>query len=200
MAITINHQTNDISATSGSVTIGGAAAGGSYELIASQSVTSLVASVSFTGLSMANYSALRIIGRGIQYNTTPTIYVRLIDTSDNDITATNYNSQVLDADNGTLTALYTSGGRDEWLACGSGVVSASTDVFYMADFSLSVDEKTAFLHEKTMEKDSSTPFSALCVANHNYISTTAIPFGGLKFYSFNSTQKGEYYIYGLKNS
>jgi len=203
MSLTINHQTNDISATSGSVTIDGSAVGGGggdFELIASQSSTSFVSSISFTGLSMTNYSALRIIGRGIQYNTTPTVYVRLIDSSGNDITTTDYNSQVLDADNGTLIANYTTGGRDEWFGCGNGVISANTDVFYAADFSLSVDNKTAFLHETTLEKDSTTPFSCLCYANHNYISTSTIPFGGLKFYSFNSTQKGEYYIYGLKNS
>jgi len=187
--------------TGGKISLEAAAGGaGDFEFIASQSSTSFVSSISFTGLSMTNYSALRIIGRGIQYNTTPSIYVRLIDGTGSDITALNYNSQVLDADNGTLIAAYTTGGRDEWFGCGNGVISANTDVFYMADFSLSVDNKTAFLHETTLEKDGTTPFSCLCYANHNFISTTAISFGGLKFYSFNSTQKGEYYIYGLKNS
>lgn len=46
MALTINHQTNDISATSGSVTLDGAAAGGgSYSLLSTTNVTSGVASI-----------------------------------------------------------------------------------------------------------------------------------------------------------
>jgi hypothetical protein len=202
MSITINHQTNDISiAGGGSPTLGGSAAGGgAYELIASQNATSFVSSISFTGISMANYSALKIVGRGIQYNTNPSIYVRLIDDTGSDITSLNYNSQVLDALAGNLTARYTTGGRDEWFGCGNGVITGGNDVFYEAEFSLSTDSKTAFLHEKTLEKDASTPFSALCLANHNFISASAIPFGGLKFYSFNSTQIGQYYIYGLKNA
>ena len=204
MAVTINHQTNDISATSGSLTIDGAAAGGggggSYELIASQNATSFVSSISFTGLSMVNYNALKIVGRGIQYNSTPTVYVRLIDDAGSDIATLTYNSQVLDALNGTLSARYTTGGRDEWFGCGNGVITGGNDVFYEAEFSLSTDSKTAFLHEKTLEKDASAPFSTLCLANHNFISDSAIPFGGLKFYSFNSTQIGQYYIYGLKNA
>jgi hypothetical protein len=202
MAITINHQTNDISATSGSLTIDGSTAGGggAYELIASQNATSFVSSISFTGISMANYSTLKIVGSGIQYNTNPSIYVRLIDDTGSDITSLNYNSQVLDALAGNFTARYTTGGRDEWFGCGNGVITGGNDVFYEAEFSLSTDSKTAFLHEKTLEKDASTPFSALCLANHNFISASAIPFGGLKFYSFNSTQIGQYYIYGLKNA
>jgi hypothetical protein len=201
MAITINHQTNDISVTSGSLTIEGAAVGGgAYEFIASQSATSFVSSISFTGLSMTDYSALKIIGRGIQYNTNPSIYVRLIDDTGSDITSLTYNSQCLDALGGNFTARFTTGGRDEWFGCGNGVITGENDVFYSAEFSLSVDLKTAFLQETTLEKDATTPFSALCFANHNFISASAIPFGGLKFYSFNSTQIGEYYIYGLKKT
>ena len=204
MALTINHQTNDISATSGSMTIDGSAVGGggggSCELIASQSATSFVSSISFTGLSMANYSALKIIGRGIQYNSTPSIYVRLIDNVGSDITSLNYNSSVEDSLGTTMSTRYTTGGRDEWFGAGNGVITSGNDVFYSAEFSLSVDEKTAFLQETTLEKDGTTPFSVLCFANHNFISTSAIPFGGLKFYSFSSTQIGEYYIYGFKNS
>ena len=52
MAVTINHQTNDISATSGSLTIDGAAAGGgAWNLINTATVTSSVSSVEFTGVS-----------------------------------------------------------------------------------------------------------------------------------------------------
>ena len=54
MSITINHQTNDISATSGSLTIDGAAAGGgggAWNLINTATVTSSVSSIEFTGVS-----------------------------------------------------------------------------------------------------------------------------------------------------
>lgn len=51
MAITINHQTNDISATSGSLTIDGSAAGGgAWNLISTTTVTSAVTSVDFTSI------------------------------------------------------------------------------------------------------------------------------------------------------
>ena len=52
MSITINHQTNDISATSGSLTIGGAAAGGgAWNLISTATVSTAVAFVDFTSLT-----------------------------------------------------------------------------------------------------------------------------------------------------
>jgi hypothetical protein len=54
MAITINHQTNDISATSGSLTIDGSAVGGgggAWNLISTATVTSSVSSIEFTGVS-----------------------------------------------------------------------------------------------------------------------------------------------------
>lgn len=55
MALTINHQTNDISATSGSVTLDGAAAGGgSWNLISTTQVSSAVASVAFTSIGSYN--------------------------------------------------------------------------------------------------------------------------------------------------
>ena len=61
MALTINHQTNDISATSGSVTIDGAAAGGgAYNLINTTTISSSVSSVDFT--SIGSYTRWRIIG------------------------------------------------------------------------------------------------------------------------------------------
>jgi len=52
MALTINHQTNDISATSGSVTIDGSAAGGggAMTFISTTELSSSATSVSFTGL------------------------------------------------------------------------------------------------------------------------------------------------------
>jgi hypothetical protein len=62
MALTINHQTNDISATSGSITLDGAAVGGGggkLELISSTTFTSSVASVNFTSIS--GYVTYRLI-------------------------------------------------------------------------------------------------------------------------------------------
>lgn len=62
MAITINHQTNDISATSGSLTIDGAAVGGgggAWNLLATTTVTSAVTSVEFTDIGNFNRYALK---------------------------------------------------------------------------------------------------------------------------------------------
>ena len=53
MALTINHQTNDISATSGSMTIDGSAiggGGGAWNLISTTTVTSSVSTVDFTSI------------------------------------------------------------------------------------------------------------------------------------------------------
>tara|TARA_Y100000389_G_scaffold202526_1_gene248063 strand:+ start:866 stop:1459 length:594 start_codon:yes stop_codon:yes gene_type:complete len=54
MSLTINHQTNDISASSGSMTIDGAAAGGAMEFISSQTPSS-GSTVSFTGFDKTKY-------------------------------------------------------------------------------------------------------------------------------------------------
>ena len=57
MSLTINHQTNDISATgSGSVTIDGSAigGGGSWNLISTTTVSSAVANVDFTSIGSYN--------------------------------------------------------------------------------------------------------------------------------------------------
>jgi len=52
MSLTINHQTNDISASSGSVTIGGAAVGGAgvHTLINTTKITSSTTSIAVTGI------------------------------------------------------------------------------------------------------------------------------------------------------
>lgn len=69
MALTINHQTNDISATSGSVTIDGAAAGGgggALEFVSKTTVSSSVAQVDFT--SLADDTVYRIIGKYVVFS------------------------------------------------------------------------------------------------------------------------------------
>lgn len=55
MSITINHQTNDLSiAGGGAPTLGGAAAGGAWSLISTQTVSSAVATVDFTSIGSYN--------------------------------------------------------------------------------------------------------------------------------------------------
>jgi len=77
MALTINHQTNDISATSGSVTIDGAAAGGggggALEFVSKTTVSSSVSQVDFTSLD--DDAVYRIIGKYVVFseNTFPKI-------------------------------------------------------------------------------------------------------------------------------
>jgi len=69
MALTINHQTNDISATSGSVTIDGAAAGGgggALEFVSKTTVSSSVAQVDFTSLD--DDAVYRIIGKYVVFS------------------------------------------------------------------------------------------------------------------------------------
>ena len=55
MSLTINHQTNDISASSGSMTVDGAAAGGGTTFIASSGTISNAASVVFTQFDASKY-------------------------------------------------------------------------------------------------------------------------------------------------
>jgi len=72
MALTINHQTNDISATSGSMTIDGSAVGGggggAFNLISTTTISSAVSSIEFTGLTTyANYFIL--LSASMNYST-----------------------------------------------------------------------------------------------------------------------------------
>lgn len=65
MALTINHQTNDISATSGSVTIDGASAGGgSLNHLSTQTVTVSTASVIFSSGVVSGYDYYKIFFDG----------------------------------------------------------------------------------------------------------------------------------------
>ena len=72
MSLTINHQTNDISATSGSMTIDGSAVGGgcggAFNLISTTTISSAVSSIEFTGLTTyANYFML--LSASMNYST-----------------------------------------------------------------------------------------------------------------------------------
>ena len=73
MSLTINHQTNDISATSGSMTIdgsavGGGGGGGAFNLISTTTISSAVSSIAFTGLTTyANYFML--LSASMNYST-----------------------------------------------------------------------------------------------------------------------------------
>jgi len=68
MSLTINHQTNDISATSGSVTIGGAAVGGALELIATLTASNS-STLDFTGFDASKYSNYQFYFQSIKPNT-----------------------------------------------------------------------------------------------------------------------------------
>jgi len=72
MSITINHQTNDISATSGSITLDGAAAGGggSMTYISTQTVTSATAQVEFD-LSSSSYGSYIIKAHDCAFTASP---------------------------------------------------------------------------------------------------------------------------------
>ena len=84
MAITINHQTNDISATSGSLTIDGASAGGgAWTVVSSYSSTSDAINT-FTGLSGYDFYRL-YLSVNVDGSATATPYLRV-----NNDTGTNY--------------------------------------------------------------------------------------------------------------
>lgn len=77
MALTINHQTNDISATSGSVTIDGSAVGGggSWSLISTTTVSSSISSVDFTSLSGETY--YKVVAKGVRGSTNANLTLRV---------------------------------------------------------------------------------------------------------------------------
>ena len=60
MALTINHQTNDITATSGSVTLDGSAAGGATAVVGHTTTSSSTAAVSFSSLD-DTYTSFRLV-------------------------------------------------------------------------------------------------------------------------------------------
>lgn len=73
MSLTINHQTNDISATSGSVTLDGAAVGGGADLvhISTQTVSSATAQVEFD-LSSTDYGSFYVYAHDGSFTAAPT--------------------------------------------------------------------------------------------------------------------------------
>ena len=75
MALTINHQTNDISATSGSVTIDGASAGGSFTLVSTTTISSSVSSVDIS-LS-GSYTTYHLVGESITWSTGTRVNLRV---------------------------------------------------------------------------------------------------------------------------
>ncbi len=78
MALTINHQTNDISATSGSVTLDGAAAGGgAMTLISTTNITSSVASVDISLSS--SYSVQMMVIHNLDVTTGTRLRYRVSD-------------------------------------------------------------------------------------------------------------------------
>jgi len=71
MALTVNHQTNDISATSGSVTLDGSAVGGGdYVHISTQTVSSATAQVEFD-LSSSSYGSYYIFAHDCAFSAAP---------------------------------------------------------------------------------------------------------------------------------
>ena len=120
MALTINHQTNDISATSGSVTIDGAAAGGggAMTFISTTELSSSATSVSFTGLDNT-YPVYKIF-YNYERSSTTTQYVMwrgtisgssvnsiysyhlLVDAAEDQDTGNNYTGSIFQLNDGLL--------------------------------------------------------------------------------------------------
>jgi hypothetical protein len=89
MSVTINHQTNDISATGGSLTIDGAAVGGGggvWNLISTTTVTSDVSSVNFTGLTDYDHY-VAVIDKLYMSNSSRDLEVQILDSGTPDTTS-----------------------------------------------------------------------------------------------------------------
>lgn len=104
MALTINHQTNDISATSGSVTIDGAAAGGgggALEFI-SKTTLSSTSVVEYTGLTAGDTYFLTFSDL-IGSSTSAYFQSQFLDGNDAALTANNYGTKLIQNGSGSLT-------------------------------------------------------------------------------------------------
>ncbi len=96
MALTINHQTNDISATSGSVTIDGAAAGGgggALEFI-SKTTLSSTSVVEYTGLTSGDTYFLTFNDL-LRSNTSAYLQSQFLDSNDAAITDSKYGTKII---------------------------------------------------------------------------------------------------------
>ena len=108
MAITINHQTNDISTTSGSVTIDGAAVGGGggatlvYE---NEADGNSVSFIDYTSTAGTNLCGFRIFIMGLRPNTSSKLVLEPLDASGTQIgvTTNSLGYQYSDLYNGTMT-------------------------------------------------------------------------------------------------
>lgn len=186
MAITVNHQTNDISATSGSLTIDGAAVGGgAYNLIGTTTVTSTVSSVDFTGLS--GYSRYVMLW-SVNHNGTQTPSVRAYD-SGTLITANEYRH--FRSDLGVFTSvqqLYTA-----WLGNGS-----CTDSMGMFEIDLAADRPTIRMNYGGL----STNNGVISMSGGGFTSTfTVTSIDGLSLggvnYGNGSIDSGTVSVYGV---
>lgn len=86
MSLTINHQTNDISATSGSVTIGGAAVGGGATLIyENEADGNSISAIDHTSSAGSNLCGFDIFLTGLRPNSSSKLVVEPLDASGNQI-------------------------------------------------------------------------------------------------------------------
>ncbi len=76
MALTINHETNDISATSGSVTLDGSSAGGNFTLVSETTVSSHTGSFVFTKSTYSAYERIIIYFQNMISSTTDSTFFR----------------------------------------------------------------------------------------------------------------------------
>jgi hypothetical protein len=96
MALTINHQTNDISATSGSVTIDGAAAGGGgTSLLSTSTVSSSVSQVDITLAGSHDIYMVQISDLTSSLNSSSNGILRLRVSDDNGSTFESTNTQYI---------------------------------------------------------------------------------------------------------
>ena len=198
MALTINHQTNDISATSGSMTIDGAAVGGggggAWNLISTTTVTSAVSSVDFTGLS------------GYEH------YVGVVDdlyfaTGGADLTINTLNSGTPDGTGQRYELYY--GNNGSWTLSGStnnpyvmilwdvsnAAISRSSCVVNIGN--LHTASRTVFYSTGTSPINTSFRYGAQLSSGSNFIASAR---DGLRFSANDGNiSGGTFALYGLSN-
>jgi hypothetical protein len=187
MSLTINHQTNDISATgAGSVTIGGSAVGGggALEFVSKTTISSSVSQVDFTNLDDDAY--YRLIGKYIVFSESTFPRIEFMNASN--VVQSNCYSYRRD---GSSTLTIASGGAD--INC----YTTDTDRHGVEiELSTKANGNFMFYRGHASKSNGSCIISASFDANN-----TSTRIGGLRFRPNGGTiNSGQFLLYKYKES
>jgi len=198
MSLTINHQTNDISATSGSVTLDGSAVGGgSWSLVSTTTVSSSASAVNFTGLSGETY--YKIIAKGVKGSSgVANVYLRV-----------SRNSSIKsDAAYKTFKEIYTPGSSSTSVSSASGdtqfwvgrAPSATGGGGQMEVFIYDTDAKRVTQTSTGIYNDSNGNGVVDIRYGHDYTDTSNTLDGLSFFLSSGTIEEGTFSLYSLVTS